>query len=57
MLHRWPWISGTVTDDVGDVVAGAKVTVTRLGRSWRGITDAELWIVGRMSDGGPGPHV
>jgi len=30
-----------VTDDVGDVVAGARVTATRLGRSWRGITDED----------------
>jgi beta-lactamase class A len=39
ILHRWPWVSGTVTDDAGNPVSGATLTVSRSGRSWRGTSD------------------
>jgi beta-lactamase class A len=39
VLRRWPWISGAVTDDVGNPIPGASVVVSSGGRSWRGASD------------------
>jgi beta-lactamase class A len=39
LLHRWPWVSGSVSDDAGQAVAGAAVTVLQGGRRWRAISD------------------
>jgi beta-lactamase class A len=53
-LHRWPWVSGTVTDDAGNPVAGATLTVSRGGRSWRGTSDQNgRFGFSAEADGGP----
>jgi beta-lactamase class A len=56
VLHRWPWISGTVTDDGGDVVEGATVTVSHTGSAWRGTSD-ESGRFGFTAELGSGPAV
>ena len=56
VLHRWPWISGTVTDDVGDVVSGATVTVSQRDRGWRERSDDDGRF-GLVAEAASGPAV